>query len=118
MAREITVKASWKGIIPDCLLMPVVIGLFTIFKKIPEILSTKIVISRSRVSGFTGIANRQSMDEPMKHISSVQVEQDPLAQLCNYGTLIICTQSGRIKFRYIPDPKRVKALIMQLVEKS
>lgn len=118
MPKEITIKSSWKGIISDCILMFFFIGFFTILKKIPEILSTKIVITPNNVSGFTGVVKRQAIDEPIKQISSVQVNQNPLAQMCNYGTLIICTQSGRIIFRYISNPQKVKNLIMKLVEKG
>ena len=116
MAQEVEVKASWKGVIPDCLLMLIGIGLFTILFKIPEILVTSITISPKMVSGKTGVFKKQSLDEPIRQITSVKVEQGVLGRMCGYGTVIINSMGSTIAFRYIDEPNKVKNTIMHLIE--
>lgn len=118
MAQEITYKASWKGVAPDCLLMLVGIGFFTIFAKIPKILCTSLTVTPKMVSGKTGVITKQSLDEPIKHITSVKVEQGALGRIFKYGTIKINTAAGSISFHYMSEPQKIKELISKVIAKN
>ena len=69
-------RTSWKTIIPDCCLLIFVIGLFTIWKKIFTILTTKLEVNDTLVIGKTGLIHTEKMESPISKVTSVKVEQN------------------------------------------
>lgn len=104
-------RTSWKTIIPDCLLFIFIIGLFTIWKKIFIILTTKLEITDTMVSGKIGLIHTETLDSPINKITSVKVEQKFWGKIFNYGNVYINTPAGNFDFRYMADPNKIKDYI-------
>ena len=105
-------KPSWKTIIPDCLLFIFIIGLFTIWKKIFIILTTKLEISDTVVSGKIGLIHTQTLESPINKITSVKVEQKVFGKIFNYGDVYINTPAGNFDFKCMADPNKIKQYLL------
>ena len=101
-------RTSWKTIIPDCLLFIFVIGLFTIWKKIFRILTTKLEITDNIVIGKTGLIHTETLESPIRQITSVKVNQSFIGKIFNYGDVFINTPAGSYAFYCMAEPNKIK----------
>ena len=106
-------KTSWWAILPDLLLVCVVVGLFSLPKKILIILTTKLDIDDKFVSGKMGILKKITLDSPISKITSVKVDQSLIGRVLKYGTLYINTPSGNFEFQCISNPENIKKYILE-----
>lgn len=112
----IDTKPSAIILVPHVFLMLFLIGFFTIIKPILNLLSTNIRITTKRISAKTGILNVVSMDSPISKITGVKVTQSILGKFFNYGTICINVMNVWYYFDYIPDPEKIKEIIMEQVK--
>ena len=105
-------RTSWKVIIPDCLLFIFIIGLFTIWKKIFIILTTKLEINDNTVSGKIGLIHTQTLDSPIKQITSIKIDQSFMGKIFNYGNVYINTPAGNFEFQCMAEPNKIKDYIL------
>ena len=101
-------KTSWKTIIPDVILFAFVVGLFTIWKKIFRILTTKLEITDDIVSGKIGLIHTEVLESPIRQITSVKVNQSAIGKIFNYGDIYINTPAGSYEFCGMAEPNKVK----------
>lgn len=101
-------RTSWKTIIPDCCLFIFVIGLFTIWKKIFTILTTKLEVNDTLVIGKTGLIHTEKMESPISKVTSVKVEQNFWSKIFNYGDIYINTPAGQYAYSCIAEPNKIK----------
>ena len=101
-------RTSWKTIIPDCLLFIFIIGLFTIWKKIFRILTTKLEITDDKVSGKVGLIHTETLESPIRQITSVKVNQSAMGKIFNYGDVYINTPAGSYEFYCMAEPNKIK----------
>lgn len=109
-------KTSWATIIPDCCMIMIIVGLFTIWKKIFIILTTKLEADEKIVSGKTGLIHTEKMESPIKQISSVKVEQKLFGKIFNYGDIYINTPAGQYAFGCISKPNEFKDYLINLMK--
>ena len=105
-------RTSWKTIIPDCCMFFIIIGFFTIWKKIFKILTTKLEVTDDFVSGKIGLLHTEKMESPISKISSVKVEQSLWGKMLNYGNIYINTPAGQYTFDCIAEPDKFKDYLM------
>lgn len=101
-------RTSWKTIIPDCCLMMLIIGLFTIWKKIFVILTTKLEVNDTVIIGQTGLIHTERMESPISKVTSVKVDQNFWGKIFNYGNIYINTPAGIYTYSCIADPNKFK----------
>ena len=93
--------------------------LATVFFLVPKCLMvhfTSLIVNAKAVSGSWGIVSVRTMDEPMQHVTSINVYQGIVGRLLHYGAIGVCTTSGEIKFDNMPEPTEVKKVIMAYIE--
>lgn len=105
-------KTSWIAIIPDCCKMVIVIGFFTIWKTIINILTTKLQITDTTVSGKIGLIRIQTLDSPISKITSVKVEQGMFGRIFNYGDIYINSPAGNFQFECMSKPNELKQYLL------
>lgn len=105
-------KTSWVAIVPDLLLICLIIGLFTIWKKLIKILTTKLEVTGKTVSGKTGLIHTQTLDSPISKVTSVKVEQGLFGKILNYGNIYINTPAGNFQFGCISKPNEFKDYLL------
>ena len=103
---------SWKCLIPDVLLIPLAIGMFTIWVTLIKMITTKIRITNKSVHGEKGFLKTESMESPLNAVTSVKIEKNFFGNILNYGTIHINTAGGNYTFDYINKPEQVKNLIL------
>ena len=109
-------RTSWLAIIPDILLMCVLIGFITIWKKLIIILTTKLNIDDKIVSAKTGLINIQTLDSPINKVTSVKVEQSIFGKIFNYGNIYINTASGQFIFKCLNKPNDIKNYLVEKIK--
>ena len=109
-------RTSWATIIPDCCMFMIIIGLFTIWKKIFTILTTKLEITDTLVSGKTGLIHTEKMESPISKITSVKVEQNFFGKIFNYGDVYINTPAGQYNYSCIAEPNKVKDYLINKMQ--
>lgn len=105
-------RLSWVAIVPDVLGFMLVIGLFTIWRKIAIILSTKLEITDTMIIGKKGIIKTESMESPINKVTSVKVNQGFFGKLFKYGDIYINTPSGEYSFQCLANAEEVKNYIV------
>jgi uncharacterized membrane protein YdbT with pleckstrin-like domain len=81
------------------------------------IVTTKRVVRRERVP----LVRETRVEAPLRTIQNIQESQEgPLAQLFDFGDLIIETagERGHVAFREVPDPARVRYVIFEQIRRA
>ncbi len=108
----IDTKPSAVILIPHICLMFFMVGFFTIWKPLFNMISTDIRITTKRISAKTGIFKVISMDSPINKVTSIKITQSFFGKIFNYGTICINVMNAWYYFDYIPDPEKIKEIIM------
>ena len=106
-------KISWLAIIPDLCLMMIFIGFITIWKKIVTILTTSLEADNNRVTGKMGLLHTETMDSPIRQITSIKVEKSLFGNIFNYGNIYINTAGGNYIFKCISYPDVFKDFLLK-----
>lgn len=109
-------KPTWIILVPHLIAMCIIIGIFTIWKPLIAILTTRLVITSKRVEGKTGLINTEKMDSRTGQITSVKVTQGLIGRLCNYGTVNVNTAGGSYQFNYMPNPEKIRKTINNSID--
>lgn len=103
----------------------VILGVFTIigFILIPlgyfVLRSNEAAITNKRLIAKSGLIKRDTVEIPIKKISSLQVKQDISGRLLGYGTLVISDAgTAHAPIRYIKDPMRFRQRFFELQEEA
>jgi uncharacterized membrane protein YdbT with pleckstrin-like domain len=83
----------------------VLIGLFSLVRIFIQIRTTEIVITDRRIILKTGLISRRTIEMNTDKVESVDVRQDPIARLLNYGDIIVRgTGSGIEPVKAVDNP--------------
>lgn len=103
----------------------VILGVFTIigFILIPlgyfVLRSNEAAITNKRLIAKSGLIKRDTVEIPIKKISSLQVKQDISGRILGYGTLVISDAgTAHAPIRYIKDPMRFRQRFFELQEEA
>lgn len=101
----------------------VILGVFTLigFILIPlgyfVLKSNEAAITNKRLIAKSGLIKRDTVEIPIKKISSLQVKQDISGRILGYGSLVISDAgSAHAPIRYIKDPMRFRQRFFELQE--
>lgn len=86
---HISLWSMWHLIALGILLLPVVIGLYFLAKAYIHYKTTELAITSKRVIVKTGFIRRSTIEINLTKVESLQVDQEILGRLFNFGTLII-----------------------------
>lgn len=106
-------RTTWLAIIKDVLLICVFIGMFTIWKTIIQILTTKLEADDKIVHGKIGLLHIQTLDSPINKITSIKVDQSLFGRIFNYGSIFINTAGGNFIFHNIVKPNEFKNYVLE-----
>lgn len=109
-------KPSAIVLVPHLISMCVTVGIFTIWKPLIAILTTRLVVTNKRVEGKTGLIHTERMDSRIEQITSVKVSQGLIGKIFKYGTVNINTAGGNYEFKYIINPERVRKTINNSID--
>ena len=107
----------FKVCIIDLLAMCILVGFVWIVKDFIKYFNTKLIITNKRISGKTGLVNKNELDSSLNKINSIQVKQGAFGQMLNYGTVIITTASSSYYFDFIDKPNDFKTILNNQIEK-
>jgi len=103
----------------------VIFGLLTIigFVLIPigyfVLRSNEAAITNKRLIAKSGLIKRDTVEIPIKKISSLQVRQDISGRILGYGTLVISDAgTAHAPIRYIKDPMQFRKRFFELQEEA
>lgn len=103
----------------------VIFGVFTIigFILIPlgyfVLRSNEAAITNKRLIAKSGLIKRDTVEIPIKKISSLQVKQGISGRILGYGTLVISDAgTAHAPIRYIKDPMRFRQRFFELQEEA
>lgn len=103
----------------------VIFGLLTIigFVLIPigyfVLRSNEAAITNKRLIAKSGLIKRDTVEIPIKKISSLQVRQGISGRILGYGTLVISDAgTAHAPIRYIKDPMRFRKRFFELQEEA
>lgn len=109
-------KPTWVVIIPHLIAMCVIVGIFTIWKPLIAILTTKLQITNKRVEGKIGFLKIEKMDSRIEQITSVKITQSLTGRIFKYGTVDINTAGGNYEFQYMPNPEKIRQVINNSID--
>lgn len=101
----------------DWCAMIILVGFYWLIRDIIRFFTTKLTITNKRVMGSIGLFNVNRLDSPLNKINGVQVKQDILGQILNYGTVTITTASTKFDYNYIYNPNEFKNILNNQIEK-
>ncbi len=82
-----------------------------------ELQVSEFAVTDRRILAKTGLLRRTSLDLNLAKVESVQVEQDIVGRLLDYGTLVVTGTGGtREKFKYIADPLAFRMHVQEQAE--
>lgn len=117
----ITMRPTWKAAIVDFIGFFFMYGYFTIWSKVWNLTvkATTLQISTKQkfISGRALSNNGTLVDTslPIKQITSVVVDKGIMGGAFDYGTLIINTAQGTIRFPYVEAPTMARDLVLGLM---
>lgn len=114
---KISVATIVIRIIIDIFAMCILIGFVWIIKDIIKFITTKLVITNTRVRGKVGLINTNELDSPLNKINGIQIKQGLFGKIFNYGTISITTASTSFEFEYIEKPNEFKNILNAQIEK-
>jgi hypothetical protein len=71
---------------------------------------TKVVVTTEKLFVVHGTLRRRSASLHLGRIATVEVEQSLTGRLLGYGTLV----AGELEVPFVPEPRRVSALVARL----
>ncbi|KIU31107.1 PH domain-containing protein [Atlantibacter hermannii] len=81
--------------------------------------SNEAAITNKRLIAKSGLIKRDTVEIPIKKLSSLQVRQGILGRLLGYGTLVISDAgTAHAPIRYIKDPMRFRQRFFELQEEA
>ncbi|BBV91360.1 TPA: PH domain-containing protein [Enterobacter roggenkampii] len=79
--------------------------------------SNEAAITNKRLIAKSGLIKRDTVEIPIKKISSLQIKQDISGRLLGYGSLVISdTGAVHAPIRYIKDPMKFRQRFFELQE--
>ena len=114
---KMSIAALIIRLIIDVFAMIVLVGFVWIVNDLITFFTTNLTIYNNRVTGKKGLVNVSQLDCHISKISGVKVEQGLFDQIFNYGTIRISTSSSTLSFYYIDNPKEIRDLLNQQIEK-
>lgn len=109
-------KPTWIVIVPHLIAMCFIVGIFTIWKPLIAILTTRLTITNRRVEGKIGLIKTERMDSRIEQITSVKVTQGLIGKMFNYGTISINTAGGNYNFNYMSNPEKIRKAINNSID--
>jgi uncharacterized membrane protein YdbT with pleckstrin-like domain len=92
---EYTAKTHWIVYVLPVLFIPLYgIGLIFLFFAWLYTISTDLGVTNKRVIGKWGFISRRTIEQRLDKIEGVQVHQDILGRILNYGTIIVTGTGG------------------------
>ncbi len=94
------------------------VGIPWLIMAIVEYMSSKFIIEKNGVILEKGIISKHTIDIPYSKINSIQVRQQIIGRMLNYGDIVVLTGNdiaGQV-FSGIDDPNAVKAKIQKLIK--
>jgi len=81
--------------------------------------SNEAAITNKRLIAKSGLIKRDTVEIPIKKISSLQVKQGISGRILGYGTLVISDAgTAHAPIRYIKDPMRFRQRFFELQEEA
>lgn len=100
----------------DAILMIIYIGFLMIIVDIINCIGTKLKVTNKKVYGKIGILHTKELDSPLNKINNINVEQNILGKILNFGTVKISTSSAIYDFKYICNPNEFKQVLNNQIE--
>lgn len=76
----------------------------------------ELTVTDKKLIGKTGVIIKRALCAPLSKIDSIYYNQDLLARIFGYGTLVVHTTHSRFAFRYIVDATSFQNIIMASVD--
>lgn len=86
---HISLWSMWHLIALGILTLPIVIGLFFLAQAYIRYKTTELAITSKRVIVKTGFIRRSTVEINLTKVESIQVDQEVMGRMFNFGTLII-----------------------------
>lgn len=79
--------------------------------------SNEAGITNKRLIAKAGLIRRETVEIPIKKVSSLQIKQGIVGRICGYGSLVISdTGSAHAPIRFIKDPMRFRQRFFEAQE--
>ncbi|ARJ43311.1 hypothetical protein B1H58_15560 [Pantoea alhagi] len=79
--------------------------------------SNEAGITNKRLIAKAGLIKRDTVEIPIKKVSSLQIKQGIIGRICGYGSLVISdTGSAHAPIRFIKDPMRFRQRFFEAQE--
>ena len=99
--------------------LPTIIGFVLIPLGYFVLRSNEAAITNKRLIAKSGLIKRDTVEIPIKKISSLQVRQGISGRILGYGTLVISDAgTAHAPIRYIKDPMRFRQRFFELQEEA
>jgi uncharacterized membrane protein YdbT with pleckstrin-like domain len=80
-------------------------------------LSSEFVITTKRIVIRTGFIRRKALDILLSKVESVEVKQDILERILNYGEVILCGTGGtKSRFKNIANPLQFRMKVQEQID--
>lgn len=84
-----------------------------------DVFFTKMIVTDTTIKGVAGtrFLFGKTTSLPVATVTSVEVKQGILGTLLKYGTVVVNTPTGEVKYNYIKDTRDVESAIMQALKR-
>ena len=114
----IGLSISYSFIFPiDNLIFPA-IGIITLFETFILFFCTKLKITDARIIGQQGLVMRKTLSSHIKDVKSIEIHQNSLGKLFDYGNIKICTSQKTVIFKNMPNPIGWKYILDNEINKN
>ena len=86
---HISLWSLWHLMVPGIILLPIVVGLIFLIIAYVRYKTTELAITTKRVIVKSGFIRRSTIEININKVESIQVDQEILGRMFNFGTLII-----------------------------